>query len=77
MTNRSSTSLSQRSTLSSTHQSQSMGRRSSSILMPEDDRSSRRSSTRRESNKRRSRRMPSGLSVLRHSGTNKYRSVLG
>jgi len=77
MTNRSSTSLSQRSTLSSTYHSQSMGRRSSSILMPEDDRSSRRSSTRRESNKRRSRRMPSGLSILRHSGTSKYRSVLG
>ncbi|OAV99687.1 hypothetical protein PTTG_25255 [Puccinia triticina 1-1 BBBD Race 1] len=76
-TNRSSTSLSQRSTLSSTYHSQSMGRRSSSILLPEDDRSSRRSSTRRESTKRRSRRMPSGLSILRHSGTGKYRSVLG
>ncbi|KAA1094577.1 hypothetical protein PGT21_025453 [Puccinia graminis f. sp. tritici] len=76
-TNRSSASLSQRSTLSSTYHSQSMGRRSSSILLPEDDRSSRRSSTRRESTKRRSRRMPSGLSILRHSGTNKYRSIFG
>ncbi|KAI9627861.1 hypothetical protein H4Q26_017184, partial [Puccinia striiformis f. sp. tritici PST-130] len=77
MTHRSSISLSQRSTLSSTYPSQSMGRRSSSILTPEDDRSSRRSSTRQESTKRRSRRMPSGLSILKHSGTNKYRSVLG
>lgn len=74
--NLSSTSLSQRSTLSSTYHSQSMGRRPSSILVADDDRSSLRSSTRRESNKRRSRRMPSGLSILKHSGNSKYRSVV-
>ncbi|POW12710.1 hypothetical protein PSTT_04423, partial [Puccinia striiformis] len=50
----SSLSLGQRSALSSSYPSQSMGRRSSSILMPEDYRSS----SRQESTKRRLRRMP-------------------
>ncbi|MBW0483423.1 hypothetical protein O181_023138 [Austropuccinia psidii MF-1] len=74
--NRSSISLSKGSTHSSSYHHQLIMRRSSSINTVDDDRSSHQSGSRADSAKRRSRRILSGLSILKNGGTNKYRSLL-